>query len=150
VELAIFKRINMDFTIRSLFADLILYFHFLYILGVLLPIPLIVIGYFKNWRFIRNLWFRRIHLGMIFFVVIEALLGIVCPLTEWEAALRAMDGSSNPYPEGFIAGWISKIIFFSLDPWVFTLIYLLVAGIVLGLYFFVPPEKTHLRLKPNQ
>jgi hypothetical protein len=33
-------------------------------------------------------WFRNLHLAAIAFVVAESILGVVCPLTAWEDALR--------------------------------------------------------------
>lgn len=126
---------------EQLAADLILYLHFLYVLGVVLPIPLILIGAKRNWSWIRNKVFRRAHFCMIFFVVIESLLGIMCPLTVWEEALRRGESAGTTYPQGFISAWISKVMFFTFPPWVFTIQYLLVCLIVVLLYIWIPPRK---------
>ncbi|WP_374076343.1 DUF2784 domain-containing protein [Bdellovibrio bacteriovorus] len=125
---------------EQLAADLILYLHFLYVLGVVLPIPLILIGAKRNWSWIRNKIFRRVHFSMIFFVVIESLLGIMCPLTVWEEALRRGESAGPAYSQGFISAWISKVMFFTFPPWVFTIQYLLVCLIVVLLYIWIPPR----------
>ncbi|WP_413612828.1 DUF2784 domain-containing protein [Bdellovibrio sp. HCB-110] len=125
---------------EQLAADLILYLHFLYVLGVVLPIPLILIGAKRNWSWIRNKIFRRVHFSMIFFVVIESLWGIMCPLTVWEEALRRGESAGPAYSQGFISAWISKVMFFTFPPWVFTIQYLLVCLIVVLLYIWIPPR----------
>ena len=55
----------------------------------------VVGGLFATWvglalllPFARDPWFRNLHLAAIAFVVAESLLGVVCPLTLWEDALR--------------------------------------------------------------
>jgi hypothetical protein len=125
----------------SIIADFILYLHFFYVLGVLIPIPLIVVGAIKDWLWIRNFWFRRVHAFMILFVVFEAVIGMTCPLTDWETALRGEGGPLSPYREAFIRGWVSRLLFYELEPWVFTVLYMLVAVVILLLYIKVPPYR---------
>src|SRR5688572_17060498 len=91
-------------------ADFILYFHVLYVLGVILPIPLIAIGAFRKWHWIRNLTFRRVHAFMILIVVAESAIGMTCPLTDWEEALRSANGEGSQYPRGFISTWVSQLL----------------------------------------
>ncbi|KYG70778.1 hypothetical protein AZI85_02280 [Bdellovibrio bacteriovorus] len=127
--------------IQEYSADFVLYCHFLYVLGVLVPIPLILIGGWLDWRWVRNLWLRRLHLAMIGIVVIESVFGIACPLTVWEEHLRQGTGAEVSYPSGFIAEWISKILFQDFEPWVFIVMYLVGAAVIAGLYLKVPPQK---------
>ena len=49
-------------------------------------------GVVLRWKWVRNPWFRAIHLIAIGIVVAESLAGIPCPLTVWERQLRKMAG----------------------------------------------------------
>lgn len=122
-------------------ADLILYFHFLYVLGVILPVPLIVVGFWRDWKWVRIPWWRRLHAAMILFVALEAVIGWICPLTDWEAALRAKSSSGAVYPQGFMAAWVSRILFSDFEAWVYTLLYLLTALVIIDLYILIPPKR---------
>lgn len=125
---------------KAWLADLILYAHFLYVLVVVLLVPLVIVGAVRKWRWIRSRRLRMTHLGMILFVVIETALGFVCPLTTWENALREASGESG-YRESFIADWVSRLLFYEGEPWIFALAYFLFALLVGGLYFWVPPAR---------
>src|SRR5688572_4773254 len=121
-------------------ADLILYLHFAYVLAVLVPIPLIVIGNQLGWSWVRKPGWRRIHLAMIFIVVLEAVVGIVCPLTELESYLRRHE-TAETYPRGFISEMVSRWLFYDAEPWVFTSLYIAVATIIVALYWKIPPTR---------
>jgi hypothetical protein len=71
---------------RLLIADLILVVHFLFIVFVIGGFALICIGAALRWRWIRDIRFRIAHLAAIVFVALEALAGVMCPLTVWEDA----------------------------------------------------------------
>ncbi|HYD98892.1 MAG TPA: DUF2784 domain-containing protein [Alphaproteobacteria bacterium] len=120
-------------------ADLILIVHALWVGIVVLAVPAILIGGLLGWRWVRNSWFRNIHLAMIAIVVAEALLGIACPLTVWESALREADGEAG-YRTSFIADFLHWLIFYEAPPWVFTLAYTAFGALIAGLYWFVPPD----------
>src|SRR5690606_38517008 len=68
-------------TFYRLAADAVVVIHFAYAASVVLGLALILIGIPLRWRWIRNRWFRLVHLAMIGTVVAEAWAGIVCPLT---------------------------------------------------------------------
>ncbi len=55
-------------------------------------------------------------------VVIQAWLGIICPLTILENHFREK-GGDNTYGGSFIAHWLHKVLFFQAAPWVFGLCY---------------------------
>jgi hypothetical protein len=124
-----------------LIADVILVVHVLYALVVVLSVPLIVIGAFLHWQWVRNVWFRIIHLLMIAIVAAESLLGIACPLTVWERFLRGPTRADSPENADFIAHWLSKLLFWHFPPWVFTTIYVSFGAIVLSLLVFVPMRR---------
>lgn len=122
-----------------LLADLILYLHAVFIAIVVLSVPLIAIGGLRDWQWVHNPVYRFTHLAMIAFVAMEGLIGMTCPLTAWEDTLR---NAGQGYGEkGFIAGWLSRLIFYDLPTWVFTCIYVGFAALVAGLFYLVPVRK---------
>ena len=74
---------------RRLLADLVVVAHAAYVSFVVLGLVAILAGVAFGWKWVRNPWFRWIHISMIGIVVAEALAGIPCPLTVWERQLRA-------------------------------------------------------------
>ncbi len=121
---------------RVLLADAILIVHFLFVLFVVGGLLLTWTGAWHGWRWIRNLKFRLAHLAAIVFVAGEALLGIVCPLTEWENSLRGV-----AHDKSFIARWVHQLMFFSAPEWVFTVLYVVFAAIVVLTLVLIPPRK---------
>ncbi len=117
-------------------ADIILVIHFLFVAFVVSGLALIWIGAMAGWRWVRDFWFRIAHLAAICFVAAEALLGMICPLTTWEDALRGA-----PTEAGFIARWIHRILFYSFPDWVFTAAYVLFALAVALTMRLVPPRR---------
>lgn len=115
-------------------ADIVLLIHFLYVLFVVGSLPLIWLGAWLNRGFVRNPWFRYLHLAAILFVVAESLMGVVCPLTVWENALRqtAAEGS-------FIQHWLHRMLFYDVPESVLTVVYGLFAGLVAMTFKWIPP-----------
>src|SRR4051794_28695054 len=105
-----------------LLSRLILVFHFAFVLSVILLVPLILIGAWRGWKWIRNPAIRIAHLSMIGIVALEALLGVFCPLTVWEKALRLRAGE-EAYEGSFIGYWVSSLLYYDFEPWVFTVVY---------------------------
>ena len=123
----------------AIFADLIVVIHFGYVAFVVFGLFVILLGGLLKWRFIRNFWFRVIHLMMILIVVAEALLGIVCPLTEWENTLRIAAGQQVS-DVSFVARLIHQVMFFNFSPIVFTVAYCLFGLAVLTSWWLYPPN----------
>ena len=120
-------------------ANGVLVTHFLFVLGVVGGLLLIVIGGVRKWAWIRNLRFRLLHLAAIAYVVAESWLGIDCPLTTLEAWLRQMAGQAT-HDGDFIAYWVSKLMFFTAPPWVFTLCYSVFGALVVVSWWRFPPR----------
>ncbi|MGH8641880.1 MAG: DUF2784 domain-containing protein, partial [Burkholderiales bacterium] len=99
-------------------------------------LALIWIGAAAGWEWVRNFWFRIAHLGAIAFVAGEALLGIWCPLTVWEAQLRRTDEGKS-----FVAQWVHRILFYDFPEWVFTILHVGFALIVASTWWWVRPHK---------
>lgn len=121
-------------------ADLILVTHALFVAFVVLGLAAILVGKYRRWKWVRNLWLRSIHLLAIGIVIAESWLGLVCPLTEWENRLREVAGG-EVYSNPFIQHWLHEILFYDFDPWVFTVAYTAFGLLVLVAWLFVPPER---------
>jgi hypothetical protein len=120
-------------------ADVIVVFHAAYVGFVVFGLVAILVGLVFRWGWVRNFWFRIIHLAMIGVVTLESLAGIACPLTTWEKSLRTLGGQES-HEGGFIAFWMHRLIFFHAEPWVFTLLYCLF-GAAVGLAFLLGPPR---------
>lgn len=126
---------------RESFADLILIVHLAFVLFIVGGLASIWIGAACGWGWVRNFWFRISHLAAILFVAAEAMLGIWCPLTLWEDALR---GSSHG-EMGFVSRWIHRLLYYSFPEWVFTVAYLVFALMVAATWWLVRPGPHRVR-----
>ena len=124
----------------SALADAILVVHAAFVLFVVLGLPATWVGLALDRPFARNPWFRNLHLGAIGFVIAETLLGIVCPLTEWENALRGA-----PTGEGFIQRWIHAWLFWRAPAWVFASAYVAFGVLVAATWWKWPPRPRESR-----
>lgn len=116
-------------------ADAVLAVHFVFVLFVAGGLVLIWLGAWLRWRWVRNFWFRTLHLAAIVFVAAEAIAGVTCPLTLWEDALRGgSDGTS------FIGRWLSRLLYYDLPEWVFAVAYVAFALAVGWTYWRIKPE----------
>lgn len=130
----------MSDVILLLLADTILVIHVLFVAFVVIGLFAIYLGYWLNWRWVYNRTFRIIHLCAIGYVVVQAWLGVVCPLTTWEMALRAEAGTAT-YAGSFIQHWLHWALYFTLPAWVFMVVYTLFGGLVLASWWLVRPDK---------
>ena len=123
----------------AILADLIVVIHFGYVSFVVLGLLIILLGGVLRWRFIRNFWFRTVHLTTILVVVFESLIGMMCPLTVWEYDLRIAAGQQNVSDVSFVARLVHQLMFFECPPIVFTVGYCLFGLAVLGSWWLYPP-----------
>ena len=130
-------------------ADGILLVHVLFVLFVLVGLVLIVVGYFRDWSWVRNPRFRVAHLAAIGFVVLQAWLGRICPLTIWEMTFRERAGDAT-YQGSFIAHWLQSLLYFEAPVWVFTLSYTLFGLIVAATWIAVRPRSFGHLSKTNR
>ena len=98
---------------------------------------LIWIGYQLGWRWVGMRWLRIVHFCAIALVAVEALIGVACPLTVLEDALRPGGGGEA----GFIGRWVHAVIFWDLPLWVFTALYVAFSTAVALTYRLLPPDK---------
>ncbi len=120
-------------------ADLLLLTHILFVAFVVFGLFLVFIGKAMHWSWVRNPWFRLAHLAAIGVVTLQAWLGVICPLTTWEMALRRKAGDAT-YAGEFIAHWLEEILYYRAPPWVFILCYTIFAALVVASWFWVRPR----------
>jgi hypothetical protein len=119
-----------------LIADALLVVHFLIAAFVAGGLVAVWIGAALGWAWIRNRWFRYLHLGAIVFVAAEALLGVACPLTVWEDLLRG-----GVRAESFVGRWVRELLYYRAPEWVFTSLYVAWAAATLVTLRLVPPRR---------
>ncbi len=126
-------------------AELVLILHTGFIAFVLFGLIAVLVGMAAKWEWTRNVWFRVGHLAAIAYVVVQALFGMVCPLTILEDSLRVRGGEVAYGDGGFIQYWLHKLIFFDAEPWVFTACYTAFGLLVAATMWFAPPRRPRLR-----
>lgn len=130
-------------------ADLVLFFHFAIVAFIVIGLLMIVIGGVNNWRWIRNPWFRSLHLFAIAVVVLQAWLGKLCPLTYLENSLREK-AADAVYPGSFIGFWIQQLLYYDLPFWVFTILYTVFGLVVLICWQQFRPRAFHKTTKRSK
>lgn len=123
----------------AFWADVIVGVHVAYVAFVVLVVPAVLVGGLLDAGWVRNSWFRNIHLAMIAVVVVQSVCGVTCPLTVWENRLRALAGEQG-YERSFIGHWLHDLLFFDLSPGAFAIIYTVFGLLVVGLYLAFPPR----------
>jgi hypothetical protein len=122
-------------------SDLILIAHFLIAAFITAGLILVWLGAWRKWGWIRNRWFRYLHLAAIAFVALEALAGIACPLTVWEDSLRG-----GMPAESFVARWVQRLLYYRAPEWLFTALYVAWAAATLATLKLVPPRRRRTRV----
>jgi uncharacterized protein DUF2784 len=117
-------------------ADAILLVHLAIVAFIVGGLIGVWIGATLDWQWIRDPWFRYLHLGAIAFVAVEALLGIACPLTVWEELMRG-----GVRPESFIGRMVRSVLFYEAPEWVFTVAYVAWTLATLATLRLVPPRR---------
>jgi hypothetical protein len=72
-------------------------------------------------------------------VVVQSWLGMICPLTTWEMALREQAGEAV-YAGAFISHWLATLLYYHAPEWIFTLVYSAFGALVLLSLIWVRPN----------
>jgi hypothetical protein len=101
-----------------------------------------VFGWVSRWGWVRNPWFRTIHLLCILTVAVEAYYQYQCPLTTWEEELRVMAGQKDVFEEGSFTGRLLNEILFSrdYDPDLIHKIHMAFGAFVFFTFLCFPPR----------
>jgi len=116
-------------------ADALLVVHFLIAAFIVGGLVLVWIGAAAGWGWVRNPWFRYLHLGAIAFVAAEAVFGVMCPLTVWEDMLRG-----GVRADSFVGRWVRYFLYYEAPEWVFTAAYVTWTLAALLTLWRVPPR----------
>lgn len=120
-------------------ADAVLAVHAGFVVFVVVGLVLILVGGLRGWSWVRNPWFRLAHVAAIGFVVVQAWLGEICPLTTLEMELRRKAGGAT-YRGSFIAHWMNELLYFDAPTWVFAVCYTAFGALVAASWFLVRPR----------
>jgi hypothetical protein len=120
----------------AMMADLLVVVHFAIVLFIVGGLAAVWVGAPLGWRWVRNPWFRYLHLAAIGYVAAEALLGVACPLTVWEDLLRG-----GAQPDSFVGRWVRRLLFYDVPEWVFTVAYVAWALATLATLRLAPPRR---------
>ena len=125
----------------SLLADVVVAVHFAYVSFVIIGELLIIVGIPLGWQWIRNFWFRTIHLVAMLYPAYEMLRGIECPLTIWEFSLLKAAGRDEQ-SRSFVGRLMSDLMFFDCadDSWVWPWIYGGLAVVFVLTFVLAPPR----------
>ena len=123
----------------TLLADAVLLAHAAFVGFVVAGFILTLIGLWRGWNWVRNARFRGLHLAAILYVVIQSWLGIECPLTTLESALRVRAGEAA-YRESFIQDWLHRLLYYEASSWVFVAVYTLFGAAVLVTWWLARPR----------
>ncbi len=126
-------------TVYRILADAVLYLHAGFVLFVVAGLLLVLAGGTLGWRWVRNRRFRILHLIAIGVVVLQAWLGVLCPLTRIEVVLRWRAGEAV-YSGSFIAYWVERLLYYDAPPWVFSSLYTVFGVLVIASWLWVRPQ----------
>lgn len=125
-------------------ADIALIVHVAFVAFIVIGLLSILIGGACGWKWIRNPWFRALHLAGIALVVVQSWFGVLCPLTTLEMALREKAGDST-HSNTFVGHWLQEVLYYEAPPWVFAVCYTLfgLAVIASWVKFRPRPFRSH-------
>ncbi|MBO6850431.1 MAG: DUF2784 domain-containing protein [Marinobacter sp.] len=124
----------------QILADAVLAVHVAIVVFVVGGLVLILLGNRLGWQWVNRRWFRYLHLLAIGVVVLQAWLGVLCPLTTLEMWLRAEAGEAG-YTGSFVQYWLQRLLYYEAPPWVFIAAYSLFGLAVLFAWWKFPPAK---------
>jgi hypothetical protein len=159
-----------------LLADLVVFVHLAYVLFVIICVPVILLGGWLKWSWVRDFWFRIVHFAMMAVVVVETMFGVTCPLTTWESDLRFAGGQyvfekdeqgndirneegygklkgTDSYDQDFVGRCLQRILFFNpkdVPQWVLNLCYYIFGGLVLMTLLLVRPRWPCQKIPPRK
>ena len=118
-----------------IFSEIVLLFHFCIFLFMVLGFFLIPLGYYQKWEWVKNKYYRLIHLVLMGIIFIETILGFMCPLTVLENFLR-----NNIEINNKITQIIHQIMYWDLPTYQFIILNLLSLFYLIFLWFFFKPD----------
>ncbi len=124
----------------AVLADAVLVLHFLVAAFNILALPLIWLGLVRGWPLGSSRVLRLAHLGSMGLTALCALLDRLCPLTEWESALRGAAGQAG-YAGTFLGHWLGRVLYVDAPMSVLAGIYAAWAGASVLTWLLAPPGR---------
>lgn len=125
---------------EAFLADTIAVVHAAFVLFVVGGLVLVLLGAALRWGWVRNPWFRGLHLVAIVVVALEAMFGVTCPLTVWERELLEASGRSADQ-RSFMARLSEDLLYLDLPAYVFPILHVGFAVLVVLAFVLVPPRR---------
>ena len=116
-------------------ADLVLIFHFGIVIFVTCLFLIIPLGYKFKWKWIKNRKIRLTHFFLIFFVTIETIFGLTCPLTLIEFNLRGVI-----FSDSFISIWLQNLLYWNFPKEYFLISYIACLIWTIFMWYKFPPN----------
>ena len=126
-------------------ADVLVGIHALYVLFVVAGQAAVLAGGLLRWKWIRNMKFRVIHLIAIGIVAAQSAAGVLCPLTIWEYRFRELAGQYAEWDISFTGRLLRMFIYYDLPEWVFMVLHIGFALLVLLTMILFPPRRKATR-----
>ena len=124
---------------NRMLADLVVLLHLVYVGFVISGYLLVPLGRVLGWAWVHNRAYRWLHVAAIALVAVEALAGVVCPLTWLEHWLMGRDHGT------FVGRLMRRLLYYDLPPWVFTLGYVGMTLLAVLMWRLVPPRPRRAR-----
>ena len=125
----------------ALLADMVVVFHFLYVLFAVGGEAIILVGALSRRTFVRNVPFRVSHLVSVVIVMFEAVIGMICPITELEYSLRRLAGQRVEEDITFVGRLIRLLVYYDFPHWVFMVLYAGFGIVVTLTYILLPTQR---------
>jgi hypothetical protein len=133
---------------RLLLADALLYLHLAYVAVVVALPPLVLLGGWRDWGWVRSWRLRGVHLLMMAIPAIEGVLGYPCPLTVWEHRLRLAAGQYD-HQLSLGARLARELLFVEASPALLMWCYLGFLALIVLCFWLVPPRRRSRALAPE-
>ncbi len=128
-------------------ADAVLVLHGCIVAFNVGALPIIWLGYFRKWNFVRQPFFRIVHLVLVGFVTAEAALGLICPLTLLENRLRQDTDSASVYQGSFVSHWLGRLLYWDISQTALAMMYAAFFALVVLAFIFVRPARIGGRMR---
>src|SRR5690349_3596945 len=106
-------------------AEAVLMFHLAVVLFNVVGLVVIPLGAWRGWTFVCRFWWRAMHVAILAFVALQAVLQRVCFLTLWQARLLQQAGESASTAP-LIQRLVARAVFWPLPLWFFAGLYVAV------------------------
>jgi hypothetical protein len=136
----------------STLADLVVALHLAIVVYMVAGVVLVLVGWPLDWRWIRAPLFRLPHLGIMGYIVFNAIQGGTCILTQWERSLRIAEGQMRPAPGqpgqfwvyderiSFVGRLLRDVLYFEVPQPVLDKVYIAIGVLVVVTLIGAPPR----------